>query len=48
MTVKTLRFFTVSPFFTEKLIEALLSTASAYTRERAMLRACSGCFRATW
>jgi len=33
MTVKTLRFFTVSPFFTEKLIEALLSTASAYTRE---------------
>ena len=33
MTVKALRFFTVSPFFTQKLIEALLSTASAYTRE---------------
>jgi hypothetical protein len=33
LTVKALRFFTVSPFFTEKLIEALLGTASAYTRE---------------
>lgn len=33
MTVKALRFFTVSPFFTQKLIEALLSTTSAYTRE---------------
>ena len=33
MTVKALRFFTVSPFFTQKLIEALLSTAPAYTRE---------------
>jgi len=33
MTVKALRFFTVSPFFTQKLIEALLSTAAAYTRE---------------
>jgi hypothetical protein len=33
LTVRALRFFTVSPFFTETLIEALLSTASAYTRE---------------
>lgn len=33
MTVKALRFFTVSPFFTQKLIEALLSTAPAYTFE---------------
>ncbi|MDA0268435.1 MAG: hypothetical protein O2890_14960 [Cyanobacteria bacterium] len=33
MTVQALRFFTVSPFFTQKLIEALLSTAVAYTRE---------------
>lgn len=33
MTVKALRFFTVSPFFTQKLIEALLGTAAAYTRE---------------
>ncbi|HIK45431.1 MAG TPA: hypothetical protein IGR64_11185 [Leptolyngbyaceae cyanobacterium M65_K2018_010] len=33
MTVEALRFFTVSPFFTQKLIEALLSTAPAYTRE---------------
>ena len=33
MVVKALRFFTVSPFFTQKLIEALLSTAPAYTFE---------------
>jgi hypothetical protein len=33
MTVKALRFFTVSPFFTQKLIEALLTTAPAYTFE---------------
>ncbi|MBD2425425.1 hypothetical protein [Phormidium sp. FACHB-1136] len=33
MTVKALRFFTVSPFFTQKLIEALLATAPAYTFE---------------
>lgn len=33
MTVKALRYFTVSPFFTQKLIEALLSTAAAYTRD---------------
>lgn len=33
MTVKALRFFTVSPFFTQKLIEALLSTTPAYTQE---------------
>jgi hypothetical protein len=33
MTVKALRFFTVSPFYTQKLIEALLATAAAHTRE---------------
>ena len=33
MVVKALRFFTVSPFFTQQLIDALLSTAPAYTRE---------------
>lgn len=33
MTVQALRFFTLSPFFTQKLIDALLSTAAAYTRE---------------
>ncbi len=33
MTVKALRFFTVSLFFTQKLIEALLTIAPAYTFE---------------
>lgn len=33
MTVKALRYFTLSPFFTQKLIDALLSTAAAHTRE---------------
>ncbi|WP_008311710.1 hypothetical protein [Leptolyngbya sp. PCC 6406] len=33
MTVKGLRFFTLSPFFTQRLIDALLGTAAAYTRE---------------
>lgn len=33
MTVQALRFYTVSPFFTQKLINALLSTVGAYTRE---------------
>jgi hypothetical protein len=33
MVVKALRLFTVSPFFTQKLIEALLTTATAHTYE---------------
>jgi hypothetical protein len=33
MTVKALRYFTLSPFLTQKLIDALLSTAAVYTRD---------------
>ena len=33
MVVRALRMFTLSPFFTQKLIEALLTTATAHTYE---------------
>jgi len=33
LVVRALRYFTLSPFFTQKLIDALLETAPAHTRE---------------